>query len=87
MDAIIDSKWPIAIDWITPGYIIIIYVHFIISIFFFQIYLNWLEHETVIIQQPIEYIGESFEYLGVRSSYVHYNFWSPIECSTSSNRA
>lgn len=86
MDAIIDSKWPIAIDWITPGYIIIIYVHFIISIFF-QIYLNRLEHETVLTQQPIEYTGESFEYLGMRSSYVHFNFWSPIECSTSSNRA
>ena len=86
MYAIIDSKWPIAIDWITLGYIIIIYVHCIISIFF-QIYLNWLEHETVLIQQPIEYARESFEYLGVRSSYVHFNFWSPIECSTSSNRA
>lgn len=38
MDAIIDSKWPIAIDWITQGYIIIIYVHFIISIFFSDLF-------------------------------------------------
>ena len=66
MDAIVDSKWPIAIDWITPGYIIFIYVNFIISIFF-QIYLNWLEREGVLTQQPFEYIGESCEYLGMRS--------------------
>ena len=36
--AIIDSEWPIAIDSITPGYIIIIYVHFIISIFFSDLF-------------------------------------------------
>ena len=86
MYAIVDSKWPIAIDWITPGYIIIVFVHFIISIFFsdlFKLIGAW----DCLIQQPMEYIGESFEYLGVRSSYVHFNFWSPIECSTSSNCA
>ena len=38
MYAIVDSKWPIAIDWITPGYIIIVFAYFIISIFFSDLF-------------------------------------------------
>lgn len=59
MDAIIDSKWPIAIDMDNAR--LHLYNHLCTCNSSSKLIEAWL------IQQPIEYIGESVEYLGVRS--------------------